>query len=144
MIRPMALIGKKKINILHTPSEEIEELNQEVIDMAKKLRATARVHSCYAVAAVQVGVPINMVAWKNGDVAINIVLDGEGEMYEDEETCLSLPGKKFIVPRFKEVHIQATFLTELGPNFVEEDVDGFSARVWQHEYDHIEGKLLSD
>jgi len=144
MSKPMALIGKKKIDILHTPSEEIEIIDEEVMNIARRLQATARVNSCYSVAAVQVGIPINMIAWKNGDVCINTSVYGEGDMEDDFEGCLSIPGKQFLVPRFVAVSVQTVFLTSSGPKVHEDKVEGMNARIWQHEYDHIEGKLLSD
>ena len=58
-----------------------------------------------------------------------------------EEGCLSLPGIHENVSR--PVKIRMRYLDE---NFVEhdEEFDGYPARVIQHEYDHIEGKVFTD
>ena len=58
-----------------------------------------------------------------------------------EEGCLSLPGIHENVRR--PVRIRMRYLDE---NFVEHDdeFDGYPARVIQHEYDHIEGKVFTD
>lgn len=58
-----------------------------------------------------------------------------------EEGCLSLPGLHENVRR--PVKIRMRYLDE---NFVEhdEEFDGRPARVIQHEYDHIEGKVFTD
>ena len=58
-----------------------------------------------------------------------------------EEGCLSLPGLHENVRR--PVTIRMRYLDE---NFVEhdEEFDGYPARVIQHEYDHIEGKVFTD
>ena len=58
-----------------------------------------------------------------------------------EEGCLSLPGINENVSR--PVKIRMRYLDE---NFVEhdEEFDGYPARVIQHEYDHIEGKVFTD
>ena len=57
------------------------------------------------------------------------------------EGCLSLPGLHEDVRR--PVAIRMRYLDE---NFVEhdEEFDGYPARVIQHEYDHIEGKVFTD
>ena len=58
-----------------------------------------------------------------------------------EEGCLSVPGIHESVRRPKSVHV--TYLDEhLQPH--DEWIEGFAARVFQHEYDHLEGKLFVD
>lgn len=58
-----------------------------------------------------------------------------------EEGCLSLPGIHEAVRRPKRIHVK--YLDE---NFAPHDewVDGYLARVMQHEFDHLEGKLFVD
>ena len=58
-----------------------------------------------------------------------------------DEGCLSLPGIHERVPRAERVHIE--YVDE---NFVEHDewVEGYLARVIQHEFDHLEGKVFTD
>ncbi len=67
------------------------------------------------------------------------VLDGDKETRA--EGCLSLPGLSENVTRVE--HIRLRWLDE---NFEEHDEEfsGFGARVIQHEYDHIEGKVYID
>jgi len=58
-----------------------------------------------------------------------------------EEGCLSIPGIHENVRRSKSIHV--TYLDEnLQPH--DEWVDGYLARVMQHEFDHLEGKLFVD
>jgi peptide deformylase len=63
-------------------------------------------------------------------------LDAETE--DDWEGCLSVPGLRGIVPRFKR--LRYTGLDPYG-NVIERNVDGFHARVVQHECDHLNGVL---
>ena len=58
-----------------------------------------------------------------------------------EEGCLSLPGIHEKVVRSKRIHV--TYLDE---QFQEHDewVEGYLARVMQHEFDHLDGKVFSD
>ena len=69
------------------------------------------------------------------------ILDESEETELMEEGCLSVPGIHENVRRAKSVHV--TYLDEqLQPH--DEWIDGFAARVFQHEYDHLEGKLFID
>lgn len=54
------------------------------------------------------------------------------------EGCLSIPGLRAAVPRWKEVRLSG--LDEEGAAF-EETLSGFAARVVQHEADHLDGVL---
>ncbi len=66
-------------------------------------------------------------------------LDGEPWMYE--EGCLSIPDVRAEVSRPDRLHIRYQ-----DENFVEhtETFEGLNARIIQHEYDHIDGKLFTD
>jgi len=69
------------------------------------------------------------------------ILNEEGEEGSFEEGCLSIPDIRGDVNRPSIVHIK--YLDE---NFEphEETFEGINARVIQHEYDHIEGKLFTE
>lgn len=58
-----------------------------------------------------------------------------------QEGCLSLPGVRMDVRRPQRVRIKAYTLSG---ELMEADLDGFLARVVQHEFDHIEGRLFTD
>ena len=62
---------------------------------------------------------------------------GEGEE-EGWEGCLSVPGMRGLVPRAS--HIRYGGLLEDG-SVLEREVKGFHARVFQHEFDHLDGVL---
>ena len=57
------------------------------------------------------------------------------------EGCLSVPGMRGIVSR--PAHIRYRGYDEAGM-LIEREVDGFHARVFQHEYDHLDGVLYPD
>ena len=72
-------------------------------------------------------------------VLINPVIAPIGaDEEQDWEGCLSVPGLRGMVPRW--AHIRYTGLDEMG-NLIDRTVDGFHARVVQHECDHLIGKL---
>ena len=69
------------------------------------------------------------------------VLETEGEEVGMEEGCLSIPGIHEKVNRHERVHVN--YLDEeLNPH--DEWVEGYLARVMQHEFDHLEGKMFID
>jgi len=72
-------------------------------------------------------------------VLINPTLTPLGpELEEGWEGCLSVPGMRGVVPRFTRLQYQG--FDEYGEP-IERSVDGFHARVVQHEYDHLIGVL---
>jgi peptide deformylase len=72
-------------------------------------------------------------------VLINPIITALDEVQEDGwEGCLSVPGLRGVVPRFREIRYQG--LDQYG-NAIEREVAGFHARVVQHECDHLDGVL---
>jgi peptide deformylase len=60
---------------------------------------------------------------------------------KDWEGCLSIPGIRALVPRYKKILINYT--NQQGV-LMEARMEGFIARVFQHEFDHLEGKVYLD
>jgi peptide deformylase len=72
-------------------------------------------------------------------VLINPVLKPLSDvMKEDWEGCLSVPGLRGVVPRWERLHYEGF---DQHGNPISRDVDGFHARVVQHECDHLAGIL---
>jgi peptide deformylase len=72
-------------------------------------------------------------------VLINPVLTPLSDEMEDGwEGCLSVPGLRGVVPRYTK--LRYTGFDQYG-NVIDRTVDGFHARVVQHECDHLIGKL---
>lgn len=57
------------------------------------------------------------------------------------EGCLSVPGIRALVPRFKDIRVE--YLDEQGKR-VEKELHDFIARVFQHEVDHLDGLVFLD
>jgi peptide deformylase len=104
-------------------------------------------------AAPQIGVNLQLVIFGSNQtnprypdrplvpktVLINPVITPIGaDEEQDWEGCLSVPGLRGMVPRW--AHIRYTGFDETG-NLIDRTVDGFHARVVQHECDHLIGKL---
>lgn len=69
------------------------------------------------------------------------MVNEEGEEWVFNEGCLSIPKIREDVSRKPKIRIQ--YYDEQF-NFFDETYEGIAARVIQHEYDHIEGKLFTD
>ncbi|SEK99808.1 peptide deformylase [Roseateles sp. YR242] len=72
-------------------------------------------------------------------VLINPVITPLSEEQEEGwEGCLSVPGLRGVVPRWKRIRYQGV---DAQGNTIDREVDGFHARVVQHECDHLVGTL---
>ena len=63
------------------------------------------------------------------------------EKENDWEGCLSIPGLRGLVPRHRRIGLR--YLTRTGKQR-EEEYDDFLARVFQHEFDHVQGIMFID
>ena len=124
-------------------------LHQLIADMRETMAAV----NGAGLAAPQIGVNLQLVIFGSTapnprypdrpivppTVLINPVITPLGlEEEEDWEGCLSVPGLRGVVPRFSR--IRYTGVDETGQP-IDRTVDGFHARVVQHECDHLIGKL---
>jgi peptide deformylase len=95
-------------------------------------------------AAPQVGVQKRLFVYDLNDghgarTIINPTISEARGEWEFEEGCLSVPGLFFPIVRPKEVHLTGY---DLDGHEVSIEADEFEARVFQHELDHLDGKLL--
>jgi peptide deformylase len=119
----------------------------------KDLNDTMQAANGAGLAAPQIGVDLQVVVFGSGDinprypdapvvpytVLINPVLIPLGDEEEEGwEGCLSLPGLRGVVPRFKRLRYQGF---DLQGQAIDRTVEGFHARVVQHECDHLIGLL---
>ena len=152
MILPICLYGQP---VLRKVAEDITSDYPQLPELIDNMFETMHNAEGIGLAAPQIGLAIRLVVvdldvlaedypeYKDfRKVYINAhIIEGSEETDSMEEGCLSLPGVHEKVTRPSRIHVQ--YLDE---NFVEHDewVDGFLARVMQHEFDHLEGKVFSD
>jgi peptide deformylase len=130
-------------------SFDTDELHLLISDMFDTMRSVDGA----GLAAPQIGVDLQLVIFGTGaviprypnelaiprTVLLNPVITPLDEVKEDGwEGCLSVPGLRGIVPRF--ARIRYTGFDQYG-DAIDRTVDGFHARVVQHECDHLIGKL---
>jgi peptide deformylase len=132
---------------LRKVSKPIKEFTPELALLANQMLELMRASKGVGLAAPQVGKNIRLFVMnatqQPGDdrVIINPTLsEPEGEDTA-EEGCLSIPDIKVDVLRAKTLRLCAQ---DLSGKVFEETQSGYVARVWQHEYDHLNGILLTD
>jgi peptide deformylase len=128
---------------------DTDELHLLITDMFDTMRSV----NGAGLAAPQIGVDLQLVIFGTDapnprypdapliprTVLLNPVITRLSSIEEDGwEGCLSVPGLRGLVPRFS--HIRYTGFDQYG-DAIDRTVDGFHARVVQHECDHLIGKL---
>ena len=152
MILPIYLYGQP---VLKKVSEDITAEYPNLNELIQNMFDTMHQAQGIGLAAPQIGLAIRLVVVDLDVLAedepefkdfrrvyINAhIVETSDEVDTMEEGCLSLPGIHEKVTRPSRIHVQ--YLDE---NFVEHDewVDGYLARVMQHEFDHLEGKVFAD
>lgn len=69
------------------------------------------------------------------------ILSHSEEVMQDWEGCLSVPGIRGLVPRYRLIEVEYT--TRYG-KLVRQELQDFVARIFQHEYDHLNGMVFLD
>lgn len=150
MIYPIVMYGDP---VLRQRAKEIKvgsDIQQLIDDMFETMHGASGI----GLAAPQIGRDIRMF------VVDGTILDEEPEMadfkktfinaqiieesgtpWEFEEGCLSIPNIREKISR--KAKLKITYYDE-NWNQYEEQYDGMKARIIQHEYDHIEGKMFID
>jgi peptide deformylase len=150
MIREILRMGDPRLLRVAEPVTRFNtpELQQLLTDMFETMRAADGA----GLAAPQIGVGLRVVVFgfesneRYPDapavpetILINPVIEALGpEMQDGWEGCLSVPGLRGVVPRFERVRYRG--FDERGVP-LQREVDGFHARVVQHECDHLDGIL---
>lgn len=128
----------------------LTSIDAKVKRIAASMIALMREHNGLGLAAPQVGLPFRMFI---ANIPLNpekpdepavflnpVILDREGTV-EAEEGCLSFPELYTKIRRARSVVVQAY---DLEARLLELKLTNLMARVWQHETDHLDGKLFID
>jgi peptide deformylase len=152
MILPIYIYGqpvlKRKAEVLNQDYEDLDELITNMWETMYEAQGVG-------LAAPQIGLPIRLFVvdttiMEDDDrdfhgikrVFINAEkIEEDGELWEYEEGCLSIPQIRADVERPERIHIR--FQDEAFESH-ELVLEGVNARVVQHEYDHIEGILFTE
>jgi peptide deformylase len=152
VIRDIGIYGEK---VLHERAQEVTEFNQELRDLVSDMYETMDAAPGVGLAATQVGVPLRVFVYDYPDdeenprrgVVINPVLihtpleNREADEELDSEGCLSVPGERFELIRADKVTIEGV---DLDQKLIHIEAEGWFARIFQHEFDHLNGILHVD
>ncbi|MCF8208320.1 MAG: peptide deformylase [Rhodoferax sp.] len=150
-VRELLKMGDPRLLRVAQPVREFDTdaLHLLISDLLDTMRAA---HGA-GLAAPQVGVDLQLVVFGSDQinprypqrplipatVLINPVITPLGEAQENDwEGCLSVPGLRGLVPRWNVVRY--TGFDQYG-DAIDRSVQGFHARVVQHECDHLIGRL---
>lgn len=140
--------------VLHTPARSIDEVTDALRTLVDDMVETMYAAPGVGLAAPQVGVGLRLFVWHYDDgeavseghvLNPHLVLAGQPRPSwreePDEEGCLSIPGARFPLARFS--HARLTGQTLEGEP-LDIRATGWLARIFQHEYDHLQGILYAD
>ena len=151
-IRPIRITGDP---VLHSPAAPVtrfeDELHELLADMVDTMRAAPGV----GLAAPQIGVSQQVFVWEWTDddgilqegAIINPTLHvgplerRKADAEEDLEGCLSVPDFRYPLVRANRVVLRGTTPQQTSLQITAE---GWLARIFQHEFDHLQGKLYVD
>jgi peptide deformylase len=136
--------------VLRQRAHEVDDFDGRLAALAADMFDTMRAQQGVGLAANQVGVLKRLFTWEveredadplGGAVVNPVLLDASEDLEADDEGCLSFPGLFYPVER--------PLVVEIGHRDLAGDehtvqLEGFLARVWLHEMDHLNGILFID
>ena len=141
--------------VLHSVAHPVVDFDAALHTLVDDMFDTMREAPGVGLAAPQVGVALRIYTYSYQDdegrpwrgVLINPELwmrplePGEPDPDDESEGCLSFPGERFPLRRSEAVQLTGT---DLEGEAVRIEVDGWRARIMQHEFDHLDGILYVD
>jgi len=149
-VRPVLKMGEPLLRAVAAP---VARFDAELASLIADMDDTMRSLSGAGIAAPQIGVSQRVVIFELKEnpryrhvapvpytVLVNPTLTTlDSEQEEGWEGCLSVPGMRGLVPRYRRLRYQG-FDAVGAP--IDRTVEGFHARVVQHEVDHLDGILF--
>ncbi len=151
-VLPIRIMGDP---VLHAPASPVGEVDDEVRQLVADMFETMDAAPGVGLAAPQVGVGLRIYTYSYEDDAgapwRGVILNpelwmrppepGDPDPDEESEGCLSVPGERFPLRRSDAVLVTGI---DLDGAPVRIEVDGWRARIMQHEFDHLDGVLYID
>jgi peptide deformylase len=150
----MKLPDLDTLRIVHYPhpalkktAEPVTEFGDHIRRLAERMLELMRQDEGVGLAAPQVGLPLrlfvsNVTEEPEGDViCVNPRFTDLSGAEEKEEGCLSFPGVAVTMRRATRAVVEAF---DPAGNPFQIVGEGLQARVWQHEVDHLDGRVIID
>lgn len=142
------ILRKPAVAVAEVNSVELTNMIQQMLDILSESKGVG-------LAAPQIGysVCVMVIASKptsrypNAPLMQPVVMINpsfqnlSGEKEKDWEGCLSVPGIRALVPRYKKISVN---YSDVHGKQATVDLTDFVARIFQHEYDHLQGLVYLD
>jgi len=149
-VLPIATVGEK---ILARQAQAVTEFDHSIQSLASDMLTTMIAANGVGIAAPQVFSSVAMFIMASRPnprypdapnmspiVVVNPhIIEASTHMELAEEGCLSIPGQRIKIWRHAQIKVQ---YHDLNGNLISDTLVGFIARIFQHEYDHIQGITL--
>lgn len=151
-VLPIVIMGD---TVLHSPASRVGDVTDEIRTLVADMYETMDAAPGVGLAAPQVGVGLRIFVynytddedrpWRgevlNPELWIAPLEPGAPDPDEESEGCLSFPGERFPLRRSDRALLLGT---DLEGTSVRVEVEGWRARILQHEFDHLDGILYID
>ena len=148
-VRPVLKMGDP---LLARRAQPVERFDAALTALVGDMRETMEALNGAGLAAPQIGASVRVVIFgfeanprypEVAPVPYTVLVNPEltaltEEQEEGWEGCLSVPGLRGLVPRYRHLRYRGFDLTGA---LIDRTVEGFHARVVQHEVDHLDGIL---
>jgi peptide deformylase len=132
-------------SVLRMPAGEVQAFDEELVRLAERMTALMHDAEGVGLAATQVGILRRFFVFSHEGrdrALVNPVITRRaGAVEVDDEGCLSLGSVRVPVERQLEVTIEGKDATGIEVKLA---LEGMTARVVQHEVDHLDGVLIID
>ncbi|MCH7828439.1 peptide deformylase [Patescibacteria group bacterium] len=141
----MLKIVKYPAAILKKQAKEVQKVTPNLLSLISQMEVAMEKNQGIGLAAPQVGVSKQIIVLKDekkSQAFLNPKLRSKSKKQEtDEEGCLSLPGLFLPIKRAQSVRLSCN--TKEGKSVIIKAA-GLASRIFQHEIDHLHGKLIID
>lgn len=140
--------------VLHDKAQPVSEINDYIRELVEDMYLTMDAAPGVGLAAPQIGIPLQIFVYDWEDesgsyrnVAINPELiisqtpERDPDPENESEGCLSVPGERFPLVRAESAQLRAL---DIEGKEYEIAATGWLARIFQHEFDHLQGTLYVD
>ncbi len=149
-VRPVLKMGHPILRQVAAPVERFG--TRELAALIEDMDDTMRARNGAGLAAPQIGVSLRVVIFEvrgnprypeAEDVPYTVLINPEMAPLDDDmedgwEGCISVPGLRGKVPRYRKLRYRGF---DVAGRALDRTVEGFHARVVQHEVDHLDGVL---
>ena len=141
--------------VLHSPAQPVDAFDADLATLVADMFETMDAAPGVGLAAPQVGVSKRLFVYDyddedgnprrgviiNPSLELSAIVEGEPDEDTESEGCLSVPGERFALRRADHAKVTGV---DLDQKPVSIEASGWFARIFQHEFDHLEGKLYCD